>query len=192
MDGVPRMERAPGPPRYGSGRLRGPPRLSWQRFPWRQDNALLERDGELIRTDYTCLTAWCSAAFSGAQRCRGPRRTAALLGSAARALSQQRSREQDRPDDNGDHRDRIQQEAECLLLGAQRVQHPPLSLPPRIKAVLDEVDGGVDDDPHHVHEMPVDPRDLDATVLLGGVVAAERADRDEQQQDQADRDVRAM
>ena len=43
------------------------------------------------------------------------------------------------------------------------------------------------DDPHDVDEVPVDPRHLDAAVLLGRVVAAEGADGDDQQQDQADR-----
>ena len=57
---------------------------------------------------------------------------------------------------------------------------------------LEDVDGRVDDDPHHVDEVPVDARHLDAAVVLGREVAAEGADRDEQQQRQADEDVRAV
>src|SRR5207245_4732719 len=57
---------------------------------------------------------------------------------------------------------------------------------------LEDVDGRVHDDPHHVDEVPVDPRHLDAAVLLGGVVAAERADRHEQQQHQPDEHVRSV
>jgi hypothetical protein len=34
------------------------------------------------------------------------------------------------------------------------------------KPFLEDVDGGVDDDPHHVHEVPVDPRHLDPQMLL--------------------------
>jgi hypothetical protein len=40
--------------------------------------------------------------------------------------------------------------------------------------------------------VPVDPRHLDAAVLAGREVAAERAGRREQQQRQADEDVRAV
>jgi hypothetical protein len=31
----------------------------------------------------------------------------------------------------------------------------------------DQVDGRVDDDPHHVDEVPVDPGQLDPVVMLG-------------------------
>src|SRR6185503_18622001 len=47
---------------------------------------------------------------------------------------------------------------------------------------LDDVDRGVDDDPHHVHEVPVDARHLDPAVLLRRVVASERANGDHRQQ----------
>src|SRR5947209_523116 len=42
---------------------------------------------------------------------------------------------------------------------------------------LQDVDGRVHDDPHDVHEVPVDPGDLDAVVRRGRVVAAEGPDR---------------
>jgi hypothetical protein len=32
---------------------------------------------------------------------------------------------------------------------------------------LQQVDGCPDDDPHHVDEVPVDPGDLDAVVVVG-------------------------
>src|SRR4051794_4531685 len=38
----------------------------------------------------------------------------------------------------------------------------------RFAAASEDVDGHVDDDPHHVDEMPVDPWYLDAEVVLGG------------------------
>src|SRR4051812_32342155 len=56
----------------------------------------------------------------------------------------------------------------------------------------DDVDGCVDDDPHHVDEVPVDPGDLDAVVVVRGVVAAEGTDGGEGEQRQADEDVRAV
>ena len=57
---------------------------------------------------------------------------------------------------------------------------------------LEEVDRRVHEDPHHVDEVPVDPGHLDAAVLLRGEVPPEGADRREQQQRQADEDVRAV
>src|SRR5439155_22139799 len=42
---------------------------------------------------------------------------------------------------------------------------------------LEDVDGRVHDDPHDVHEVPVDPRDLDAVVGARGVVASESTER---------------
>src|SRR5919202_4732726 len=56
----------------------------------------------------------------------------------------------------------------------------------------DDVDRRVDHDPHYVHEVPVDPSDLDAVVVLGREMAAEGADRHEEQDRQADEDVRAV
>src|SRR6476469_6074380 len=56
----------------------------------------------------------------------------------------------------------------------------------------EDVDGGVDDYPHDVDEVPVDPWHVDAAVLFGAVMAAECSDRDEQQQAQPDEDVRAV
>src|SRR4029079_13574478 len=57
---------------------------------------------------------------------------------------------------------------------------------------LEDVDRRVDDDPHDVDEMTVDPGYLDATVLFGREVPAERADVGEQQQDQAHGHVGAV
>src|SRR3954467_3741964 len=53
----------------------------------------------------------------------------------------------------------------------------------------EDVDRREHDDPHHVDEMPVDPADLDAVVVLGGEVPAEGADRHEQEDREADEDV---
>src|SRR5204862_1062493 len=47
---------------------------------------------------------------------------------------------------------------------------------------LEHVDRAVHEDPHDVDEVPVDPRHLDAAVLLGREVPAEGADRGERQQ----------
>src|SRR5665811_514062 len=68
---------------------------------------------------------------------------------------------------------------------------PRFRLPERL---LEDVDGGVDDEPHHVYEVPVDARDLDAEVVLGlgPEVAAEGADRGEAEQGEADEDVGAV
>ena len=52
-----------------------------------------------------------------------------------------------------------------------------------------------DDDPHHVdEEVPVDPADLDAVVVLGGEVATEGADRHRRLRivEQADKHVAAV
>src|SRR3954447_3909984 len=57
---------------------------------------------------------------------------------------------------------------------------------------LEDVDGRVHDDPHHVDEVPVDPGDLDAVVVLGRVVAAKRAHRRHREQRETDEDVRAV
>src|SRR5262249_27470333 len=56
----------------------------------------------------------------------------------------------------------------------------------------EDVDRRVDDDPHDVDEVPVDPGHLDAVVVLGREVPAERPDHDRQQQAQANEDVRAV
>src|SRR4051812_30714169 len=58
-------------------------------------------------------------------------------------------------------------------------------------SLLDHVDRGVHHDPHYVHEVPVDPRDLDAQVIVGRrpVVAAYRADERDTEQGQSQEDV---
>src|SRR5437773_894112 len=56
----------------------------------------------------------------------------------------------------------------------------------------EDVDRRVDDDPHHVDEVPVDPGDLDAEVRLRRVVAAIGPDGRRQEQRQADEDVRSV
>src|SRR5213596_3536014 len=58
----------------------------------------------------------------------------------------------------------------------------------------EHVDGGEDDDPHHIDEVPVDARHLDAEVTLRVLpeVTAPGADVGEGEQDQADRDVRSV
>src|SRR5947208_12284163 len=56
----------------------------------------------------------------------------------------------------------------------------------------EDVDRREDDDPHYVDEVPVDPADLDAVVVLGGEMSAEGANRHEEQDRQADEDVRAV
>src|ERR1700710_393128 len=57
---------------------------------------------------------------------------------------------------------------------------------------LEDVDRQVHDDPHHVDEMPVDPAELDAVMMLGGEVPPEGADRHEQEDREADEDVGAV
>src|SRR6478735_11995619 len=66
------------------------------------------------------------------------------------------------------------------------------SFPRRRDPYSDDVDGEVDDDPHYVDEVPVDPGQLDAVVVLGRVVPAERPDGREQEQGQADEDMCAV
>src|SRR3954447_6927184 len=56
----------------------------------------------------------------------------------------------------------------------------------------EEGDRRVHDDPHYVDEVPVDPADLDAVVVLGREVPAEGADGHEEQDREADEDVRAV
>src|SRR6187549_3719523 len=58
----------------------------------------------------------------------------------------------------------------------------------------EDVDADVDDDPHHVYEVPVDAGHLDAEVVLRrrAEVAAEGADRREGEQSEADEDVGAV
>ena len=81
----------------------------------------------------------------------------------------------DRERPNGDHED----PPECIGLGPQRIVHA-LVLPAGAvaHARLEDVDGGVDDQPHDVDEVPVDARDLHPEVILGGgpEVAAEGSD----------------
>src|SRR3954453_10670404 len=57
---------------------------------------------------------------------------------------------------------------------------------------LQDVDREIDHDPHDVDEVPVDPGHLHAAMLLLGEVPAERADRRERQQREADEHVRAV
>src|SRR4051795_7707219 len=56
----------------------------------------------------------------------------------------------------------------------------------------EEVDRRVDDHPHHVDEVPVDARHLDAAVLLGGEVPLERPRGDHREKREPDEDVRAV
>src|SRR5207342_2971870 len=60
------------------------------------------------------------------------------------------------------------------------------------RLALQDVDRRVDDDPHHVDEVPVDARHLDAAVLLGREVPAEGPHRGHRQQREAHEDVRAV
>src|SRR2546421_3792019 len=57
---------------------------------------------------------------------------------------------------------------------------------------LEDVDRAVDDDPHHVDEVPVDAGHLDAAVLLRAVVPAEGPHRDHREQREPDEHVRAV
>src|SRR5207245_8601477 len=57
---------------------------------------------------------------------------------------------------------------------------------------LEDVDSRVDHDPHYVDEMPVDSRNLDAVMMFRAEVPAKRADRREQQQREADEDMRSV
>ena len=59
---------------------------------------------------------------------------------------------------------------------------------------LEDVDRREDDDPHHVHEVPVDTRDLDAQVILGvgAEVALPGSDVGEREQGEADEHVGAV
>src|SRR6478735_10277555 len=66
------------------------------------------------------------------------------------------------------------------------------SFPRRRDPYSDDVDREVDDDPHYVDEVPVDPGQLDAVVVLGGVVPAEGADDRHQQDGETDEHVRAV
>src|SRR6185436_6222375 len=58
-------------------------------------------------------------------------------------------------------------------------------------SLLDHVDRGVHHDPHYVHEVPVDPWDLDAQMIVGRrpIVAAERAHERDAEQGQPEEDV---
>src|SRR3990172_1395379 len=59
-------------------------------------------------------------------------------------------------------------------------------------ASSEEVDRRVDDDPHDVDEVPVDPGQLDSVVMLRREVAAESADRHHQEEREPNRDMRAV
>src|SRR6188472_630278 len=58
-------------------------------------------------------------------------------------------------------------------------------------SLLDHVDRGVHHDPHYVHEVPIDPRDLDSQVIVRSrpVVAAQRADERNSEQSQPEEHV---
>ena len=65
---------------------------------------------------------------------------------------------------------------------------------PSSRADAEDVDGGEDDEPHDVDEVPVDPGHLDAEMVLGvgPEVAAEGADRGEAEEHETDEDVGAV
>ena len=88
-----------------------------------------------------------------------------------------------RRDPGGDHDrrqedDRAEDEPECCFLALERVAHrlplrsgpagsnKPSQLPANGCDCLDQVDGRVHDDPHHVDEVPVDPRQLDPVMMF--------------------------
>src|SRR5215203_1112531 len=62
----------------------------------------------------------------------------------------------------------------------------------RTGASLKEVDGRVDDDPHHVDEVPVDPCQLDAVMVVRQEMPTKGANRHEEEDRQADEHVRAV
>ena len=76
-----------------------------------------------------------------------------------------------RDDDQREVDDRQPDEPESLRLGAERVPHYG-NLPS-----LQDVDRDVHHDPHYVDEVPVDPADLDAVMVLGAEMAPEGAYR---------------
>ena len=90
---------------------------------------------------------------------RARRAVAAGAGARLRARldSEDGAAQQHDTDDDGGDGDHVEQEAERLRLRAQRVRC----------TALDDVDREVDDDPHHVDEVPVDARHLHAAVGLG-------------------------
>src|SRR5262245_7455586 len=65
-------------------------------------------------------------------------------------------------------------------------------LMPALYPNSEDVDRQVDDDPHDVDEVPVDPADLDAVVVLRREVPPEGPDRHEQEDREADEDVCAV
>ena len=75
-----------------------------------------------------------------------------------------------RPDDDQrEVADRQPDEPERCLLATERIPHRPGdSLADGGR--LEHVDRDVDDDPHHVDEVPVDPADLEPVVFLGAEV----------------------
>ena len=131
------------------------------------------------------------------------------VSTAKTARPAQRSRAPRR--DRGEIPDRDQEKSIGLRLAPERVDHrlrhrsvpaarmrglglritsmtgQPNALPPS-----QDVHRRVDHDPHDVDEVPVDPRNLDAAVMLGREVAPESADGHERQQGQADEDVRSV
>src|SRR5436305_2288104 len=56
----------------------------------------------------------------------------------------------------------------------------------------EDVDRREDDDPHHVDEVPVDPADLDAVMVLGREMPPEGADRHERENREPDEHVAAV
>src|SRR5262245_15013286 len=64
----------------------------------------------------------------------------------------------------------------------------------RLLRPSEDVDRRINDDPHHVYEVPVDAGHLDAEVVLRlrPEVAAESANRGEAEQGEADEDVGAV
>src|SRR6476660_6345200 len=82
----------------------------------------------------------------------------------------------------------------CLLAPNWRTGRRTQSKGGWLERFLEDVDRREDDDPHDVHEVPVDARHLDAQVLLRLLreVAAPGADVGEGQQDEADGHVRAV
>src|SRR5688572_5824311 len=59
-------------------------------------------------------------------------------------------------------------------------------------SLLNQIDQGEQENPHHVHEMPVQSENFDADVIAGGIPAFHRVPDDQQPPQYPDDDVYAV
>ena len=126
----------------------------------RAADGLVRDDEDAVLASGGLAAGACATGASGSSRRRRATRATTAVTTTKTATPTQ-TLISDADHDQREVADRQPDEPERICFAPERIPH----------ALLEEVDGHVHDDPHHVDEVPVDAADLDAVVVLGREVA---------------------